>query len=469
MSVYTLCVLGEHLHGKAQKVTLSGITTMADLISALEDKLVFTQGHSTVESVSVFDEDFQEYILLPSLDGAPHTLKVKVHTSGVVGAGLSNEQAALEQVKRERDWHRRLEEEVLFPQLSLMSNGKISSERLASLCRDAAMDTKLPFEQLIAPLQKLLASSNTTPLAAPAATYSATSAVTPGPRKSVLLPTSATQPKKAAAPALAPPTILNNNPTIAAQAAPNTSAKPDRASGGNDAVVVYCVYSGTTSQRAKAIRVDPVKPYFEGVLSTLQQKFQTDLSLGFINEDGEFIEVTSDDSLKRMIDEHAQGGSLTLHCWTKASAYQEASTMFTAADGDAEAQGATANKQVVKASRKCAPQQSARASSRAGSRASSVTSISKASHKSLRNAKHTSGVFYTEEQLRELFNELDDDGSGALSAEELRDLYRTGYDDMGIVDSQKKFDDLLEKTGVLQDGKVTFEEFCLIMLQMAQW
>ena len=80
-----------------------------------------------------------------------------------------------------------------------------------------------------------------------------------------------------------------------------------------------------------------------------------------------------------------------------------------------------------------------------------------------------SGTAWNEQQLREVFDHFDKDGNGLLDREEMMDYFYTYHDDMGIVDAKNKFVQMLDEIPEFQDGKLTFDEFAVVMLKIAQW
>eukprot|EP01062_Namystynia_karyoxenos_P003380 TRINITY_DN11208_c0_g1_i1.p1 TRINITY_DN11208_c0_g1~~TRINITY_DN11208_c0_g1_i1.p1 ORF type:complete len:462 (+),score=177.22 TRINITY_DN11208_c0_g1_i1:89-1387(+) len=77
----------------------------------------------------------------------------------------------------------------------------------------------------------------------------------------------------------------------------------------------------------------------------------------------------------------------------------------------------------------------------------------------------TVGVCITEQQIRRKFQQLDTNGNGWLSRDELRRFYISN-DNYGIFED----DDVVERhlSRYLRDGKVTLPEFSMLMLKLAQ-
>eukprot|EP00754_Rhynchopus_humris_P043118 Rhum_TRINITY_DN2998_c0_g1::Rhum_TRINITY_DN2998_c0_g1_i2::g.8809::m.8809/K02183/CALM; calmodulin len=77
------------------------------------------------------------------------------------------------------------------------------------------------------------------------------------------------------------------------------------------------------------------------------------------------------------------------------------------------------------------------------------------------------GLPITESRLRELFNTFDQDGSGYLDKEEVRKLYKQ-FDNFGVMFTDREIDQQIRKYAIKDDGKVDFQEFCCIILSIAQ-
>jgi hypothetical protein len=261
-----------------------------------------------------------------------------------------------------------------------------------------------------------------------------------------------------------------------------------------DALTVFCVYSGTTSQRAKAFKVSRSEPRIEVLLQPLRQKFSADLALGFIAQDGSCNELLHDSDLAALISQlPPQATSLTLHCWTRSGvAFDDQSynapAAITGAASSADAQsevsagGASSNAGPV--ARKSARPTSARGgesrSVNKSSRPSSVTSVRsyKSTASAARRQKHgvepenpldSSGVAWTNAQLEQLFDKIDVDGSGSLSRQEFFHYMTETYDDMGVPNFKRKVAQLIDSAPEFVDGALGFDEFSVIMLKVAQW
>eukprot|EP01065_Artemidia_motanka_P022608 TRINITY_DN26808_c0_g1_i1.p1 TRINITY_DN26808_c0_g1~~TRINITY_DN26808_c0_g1_i1.p1 ORF type:complete len:550 (+),score=185.86 TRINITY_DN26808_c0_g1_i1:53-1651(+) len=76
-----------------------------------------------------------------------------------------------------------------------------------------------------------------------------------------------------------------------------------------------------------------------------------------------------------------------------------------------------------------------------------------------------SGVLCDGDNLRQLFKKFDVDGNGWLSRQEVRSIYNA-FDSLGA--PEEDVDKVLDKYAVLADGKVTFDEFAILMLRISQ-
>jgi len=70
-------------------------------------------------------------------------------------------------------------------------------------------------------------------------------------------------------------------------------------------------------------------------------------------------------------------------------------------------------------------------------------------------------------KLAEEFRSHDTNGNGWLSATELRRVYHR-YDQFGVVTTDAEMDALVDSLGIASDGKVTFDEFVLLVLKMTR-
>eukprot|EP00388_Colpodella_angusta_P044682 GDKK01063689.1.p1 GENE.GDKK01063689.1~~GDKK01063689.1.p1 ORF type:complete len:746 (-),score=73.52 GDKK01063689.1:100-2337(-) len=73
----------------------------------------------------------------------------------------------------------------------------------------------------------------------------------------------------------------------------------------------------------------------------------------------------------------------------------------------------------------------------------------------------------TEDHLRKKFEELDVDGLGYLSREEFKRVYLS-YQNFGLKPKEEALNAILDKYSMNADGRVSFDEFCIAMLKLAQ-
>eukprot|EP00999_Lentomonas_sp_LEN2_P002876 NODE_740_length_1223_cov_104.377737_g700_i0.p1 GENE.NODE_740_length_1223_cov_104.377737_g700_i0~~NODE_740_length_1223_cov_104.377737_g700_i0.p1 ORF type:complete len:317 (+),score=50.09 NODE_740_length_1223_cov_104.377737_g700_i0:67-1017(+) len=79
-----------------------------------------------------------------------------------------------------------------------------------------------------------------------------------------------------------------------------------------------------------------------------------------------------------------------------------------------------------------------------------------------------SGMPISEEQLQALFNRYDVDNNGFITKTEFVKLVK-GLDDMGIADVEERMADVLKQYNAMGDDKLCYDEFCILMLKVAQW
>jgi len=72
----------------------------------------------------------------------------------------------------------------------------------------------------------------------------------------------------------------------------------------------------------------------------------------------------------------------------------------------------------------------------------------------------------SDDELRTLFNKVDINGNGVLETDEMKGLLRS-FESFGVVVSEKRLKWMVEET-VGKGGKVTFDAFCVMMLQLAR-
>ena len=242
-----------------------------------------------------------------------------------------------------------------------------------------------------------------------------------------------------------------------------------------DSITLFCVYSGNGGQRAKAFVVERRQPSLDVMLKALESKFKSALSLGYITVDeGAYVEVTSSEQLTQLIaSEHGSSDSMTLYCWAKGTkgtdGYDEYREDPGAASSRAPSVAASADTTTPVRAKSARP--SSALSQRSGGSRGASHQHQHAASPTVKpmNALDVSGVCYTEEQLRDLFDQLDTDHSGFLDKEEFRRYFLTRFDDMGVGDAAKKFDKMLSGCREMDDGMMTFDEFCVVILRLAQW
>ena len=72
-----------------------------------------------------------------------------------------------------------------------------------------------------------------------------------------------------------------------------------------------------------------------------------------------------------------------------------------------------------------------------------------------------------EAKLKAEFRRLDVNGNGWLSTAELKQVYRE-YEHYGVVQSDAELDMLVEALGIAWDGRVTFDEYILVVMKMTR-
>jgi len=75
------------------------------------------------------------------------------------------------------------------------------------------------------------------------------------------------------------------------------------------------------------------------------------------------------------------------------------------------------------------------------------------------------GRYLDEDRLRAEFNKYDKDRNGFLSQNELKAIYRD-FEHFGVRESDGEIETLISGMGMLDDGRVSFEEFCILMLKI---
>jgi Ran GTPase-activating protein (RanGAP) involved in mRNA processing and transport len=82
-------------------------------------------------------------------------------------------------------------------------------------------------------------------------------------------------------------------------------------------------------------------------------------------------------------------------------------------------------------------------------------------------ARNSGGLLVTEKQLQDAFNELDVDGNGWLNRAEFEGLFSV-FENFGAPLKSSTMNSILSRYRMFDDGKLTFDEFCLLMLNVAQ-
>eukprot|EP01059_Diplonema_ambulator_P005577 TRINITY_DN15342_c0_g1_i1.p1 TRINITY_DN15342_c0_g1~~TRINITY_DN15342_c0_g1_i1.p1 ORF type:complete len:209 (+),score=45.45 TRINITY_DN15342_c0_g1_i1:171-797(+) len=77
-----------------------------------------------------------------------------------------------------------------------------------------------------------------------------------------------------------------------------------------------------------------------------------------------------------------------------------------------------------------------------------------------------SGVAYTETDLRNLFDALDRNSNGYLDETEFKEFYAS-LETFGTEPDPRFVDNVLRQYNILGDGKISFDEFSIIMLKVA--
>ena len=245
------------------------------------------------------------------------------------------------------------------------------------------------------------------------------------------------------------PDRMKPTPRPAAAHSPMRPYSVGLSGGAPDVITLFCVYNGALAQRAKAIRSSRSSPDLPSIMATLKRKFKRELCLGYVEIDsGEFTEVTSSAQLAEIIArDHAAADALTLHCWRIPGDWDDVESRPGSAMG---------------------AQTPMRTPGRHGGR--SVATRSNASTKQTKAKKYDIHRVMggDEAELRELFDALDADHGGYLDREEFKAFYMGNFDAMGIDDQEAKFDKLLTSLPEMEDGKLEFDEFAVVMLKLCQ-
>eukprot|EP01006_Ploeotia_vitrea_P032147 TRINITY_DN64417_c0_g1_i1.p1 TRINITY_DN64417_c0_g1~~TRINITY_DN64417_c0_g1_i1.p1 ORF type:complete len:1151 (+),score=130.04 TRINITY_DN64417_c0_g1_i1:33-3455(+) len=78
-----------------------------------------------------------------------------------------------------------------------------------------------------------------------------------------------------------------------------------------------------------------------------------------------------------------------------------------------------------------------------------------------------SGVLITEAQLHKMFSKLDTNNNGFLSKAEFKQVYKS-MDNFGVHESDAEIDTWLSQYHMLGDDKISYDEFAILMLRVAQ-
>eukprot|EP01065_Artemidia_motanka_P014743 TRINITY_DN18585_c0_g1_i1.p1 TRINITY_DN18585_c0_g1~~TRINITY_DN18585_c0_g1_i1.p1 ORF type:complete len:153 (+),score=60.95 TRINITY_DN18585_c0_g1_i1:54-512(+) len=81
--------------------------------------------------------------------------------------------------------------------------------------------------------------------------------------------------------------------------------------------------------------------------------------------------------------------------------------------------------------------------------------------------ENVGGTYVDEYQLQQLFDHYDKDGSGLLELDEVRLLYES-FDNCGVEYTDEDLKREIGRYAIRNDGKVDFDEFCCIILSIAQ-
>ena len=78
-----------------------------------------------------------------------------------------------------------------------------------------------------------------------------------------------------------------------------------------------------------------------------------------------------------------------------------------------------------------------------------------------------SELLLTDDQLRKEFNKLDRDGNGYLNSDEFKSVYAS-FNNFGVVPSDRELQGILTRHNTRGDNKITYNEYCVIMLGLAR-
>eukprot|EP00998_Keelungia_sp_KM082_P012473 NODE_881_length_1582_cov_50.964948_g870_i0.p1 GENE.NODE_881_length_1582_cov_50.964948_g870_i0~~NODE_881_length_1582_cov_50.964948_g870_i0.p1 ORF type:complete len:504 (-),score=143.43 NODE_881_length_1582_cov_50.964948_g870_i0:69-1361(-) len=94
-----------------------------------------------------------------------------------------------------------------------------------------------------------------------------------------------------------------------------------------------------------------------------------------------------------------------------------------------------------------------------------VHKINPYSERALEN--NIGGLVITEKRLRQAFHELDLNANGYLDAEEFKALYNT-FENFGVELDPREVEETVKKFKLMDDGRLSFEEFAMLMCRVAQ-
>ena len=77
------------------------------------------------------------------------------------------------------------------------------------------------------------------------------------------------------------------------------------------------------------------------------------------------------------------------------------------------------------------------------------------------------GLPITEGKLRELFDQMDVNHNGYLEFNEVKKFYKV-YENYGLEPTDKEVEDAIRRYAKSEDNIVTFDEFCCLVLNLAQ-
>jgi Ca2+-binding EF-hand superfamily protein len=77
------------------------------------------------------------------------------------------------------------------------------------------------------------------------------------------------------------------------------------------------------------------------------------------------------------------------------------------------------------------------------------------------------GLPITEPKLRELFDSLDTNRCGVLDVNDVKKFYKS-FDNYGAVTSDREVEEQIRRYARSDDNTVSFDEFCCIVLSIAQ-